>query len=160
MKKNRRLRAFSVIEALFSMMLLSIIVSLTYLLFNLINKQMSILEKENMLELNYLIFDSNFREDLNNSINYKFEKNKITMHYYKKPKVSYKFDKNFVLRQIGNTIDTIPLKIKSFRLLRTYRNSISLLEIDITLINESIKNNYFLQKDLSQIINKKYYNEN
>jgi competence protein ComGF len=159
MKKNNYIKAYTILEAIFSMLLLSIIVGLTYLLFNLISKQMSILKKENTMELNYLFFDSNFHEDLSNSIDHKFKKSEITLKYYDKSEISYNFNKKFILRTKENNTDTIPLKIKSFRFL-AYNNSINLLEIDILLLNESLKNNYFLYKDLSQIINKKYFNEN
>jgi len=53
-----KIKAFTILEALISLMLISIIIGLVFALINFMNKQLTEISKENMDELEYNLFNT------------------------------------------------------------------------------------------------------
>lgn len=156
--KNKPLKAFTIIEALFSMLLLSLIVSMVYLISNLLSKQLVLFEKENTEIINYNFFDSVFMTDLNNSTDFKFNDNQINLYYYNSMPITYIINKSNILRVKNRAVDTLKIYVKSYEIFKVSEIK-SKLFLKVNLLHKDINTNYYLQRCSSVLINEKFYNE-
>lgn len=158
---NKQLKAFTITEALLSMLILGIIISLSYLMFNVFNRQMRLFEKENTELLQYNLLNKAIKYDINVAHKFKIENNTIQLNKYDDSRVTYRFEKTLILRQKNESIDSFKLTVKNYKVmelntpLKTKR-----LDLELNVLNEIITNHYFLHENDADRINKKYFNEN
>lgn len=157
---TKQLKAFTILEALLSLMVLSIIISLSYLMFSLFNKQMIILEKENAAVLQYNLFNSTIKYDINSANDYIIENEILTLKRYDESEITYHFNKNNILRQKKAITDTFKILTTDYKYIET-NSAINSKRMALTLqvLNDKIVSYYFLNKSGSETINKIYFNE-
>ncbi len=158
---NKQLKGFTILEALISLILISIIIGLTYSLFNLIGKQMSLFEKENTQVLQYNLFNATIKSDINKATDFNIFNNELELEFYNKNTITYSVKNNHVLRLKSFKTDTFKVQVIGFKFLEnsTLKNSNQTLELTLGLLNDTIQANYFLIKNNSEEINNKYFNE-
>jgi len=157
---TKPLKAFTILEALLSLMILSIIVSLSYLMFSLFNKQMVILEKENAVVLQYNLFNSTIKSDINKANDFRVDNEVLTLKNYDEPEIMYRFNKTNILRQKKETVDTFKILTSAYK----YENigaaiNAEKMTLNLEVLNDKIVSHYFLNKSGAETINKKYFNE-
>jgi competence protein ComGF len=162
MKKIKpvHLSAFTILEALFSLLLLSIILSIMYLIVNMLNKQMSLFEKENTQVIEYNFFDRVLNADTHNSIDYSIYENELKLFYYQQSNVRYTLHSEYVIRKKEAKIDTLKVAIKAHSFLFFKEDEATKLTFKIALLDELIVTNYMLRKSPAVLINEKFSNEN
>lgn len=155
----KRIKAFTMLEALISLILTGIIIALSYSLFALVNKQMALFEKENMSIIEYNLFNSTLANDINNSNNFEYQDNELVLENYAKPQVTYRFETNYIIRALeGHKQDSFKLQVFN----RDYKSitpKYNQLNMSLLLLNDTIQVNYFLTKQNSSVINKKLFHE-
>lgn len=149
-----RLKSFTILEALISLIVMGVIIALTYSFMMLIGKQLYLFEKENTQVLEYHLFNTTLLNDINRSIDFNFQDNKLELAYYDDSEILYTIQPSYILRQNKRTIiDT--LKIKSVG----YYNLKNSLQLKVILLGDTIQTHYFLKKDHARIINQNIFHE-
>lgn len=159
--KSKQLKGFTILEALISLMLMSVIITITYSLFNLIGKQLSFFEKENIQVLEYNLFNSTLMRDIEKAHNFSFSDDELLLKYYDGSEINYTINNHFILRENLIKTDSFELRVIDYEFL----NDNSKININTTflmhlsVLNDTIKTNYFLNKNNADIINNIYFNE-
>lgn len=157
---SRFLKSFTLLETLFNLLILSIIISLSYMMINMFNKQMLLFEKESTEILQYNIFNKTIKYDINAANNFSVKNNTLLLKQYNNSNTSYKFEKAYILRMRSETLDTFKLKVLDYNIFKNKQtNSTKRLELTVELLNENIEAYYFLNQNNAEQINKKYFNE-
>jgi competence protein ComGF len=155
----RPIKAFTMLEALISLILTGIIIALSYSLFTLVNKQMTLFEKENTAIIEYNLFHSTLTNDINNSNNFEYTDDELVLKNYFKPYIIYKFKTNYVTRSIDHHKPD-SFKIQTFNTnYKTITPKHNQLNMSISLLNDTVQANYFLTKQNSSVINQKLFHE-
>ena len=161
MKTKTSIPAFTLLESLVTLMLISIIIALTYSLVSLVEKQLVLLEQDNNEILEYNLFNATLINDINNSTNYTLESNNssLVLDYYSDAPIIYDMKPDMVLRQTSSSKDTFKIKTVGRQVSKAYENDVG-LELRLVLLKDTISTHYVLKKDNAHLINKKLFNEN
>nr|WP_321234605.1 type II secretion system protein [uncultured Psychroserpens sp.] len=161
MNRTIKIRAFTLLESLITLMLISIIIALSYALINLIGKQLSLFEKENTQLLEYNLFNSTLINDINNSNDFTIEDNHLLLEFYDNSSIDYYIKKNMVLRATNNKQDAFNINTINYSFVpstsKTYPKNY--LELRLRLLKDTITTSYVLKKDNAKFINKHLFNE-
>ena len=153
------IKAFTMLEALISLILTGIIIALSYSLFTLVNQQMALFEKENTAIIDYNLFHATLANDIHQSNDFEYEDGELILNNYFKPPIRYNFNNKTVSRTVDNGIAD-PFKIvildKNYKTMSPKHNE---LRISILLLKDTLELNYFLTKPNSYIINQTLFNE-
>lgn len=156
-----KIKAFTILESLISLILLGIIIGLVFTLLNLINKQVVQFNGNNSDELNYNFFDLTIQKDIYEAYDYSISGNNLLLINYDDSNIGYEFSNNHITRTKNAIKDTFRLKVKDYRYMPIGKldsqNNIVLMNIDV--MGANIKANYFLYKDKAKLINDTFYNE-
>lgn len=164
MRKQNNIYAFTILESLITLMLISIIIALSYALISLIGKQLSLFEKENNQIMEYNLFNSTLINDINNSSGFELDNNNLILASYDKQRISYSIQKNYILRHQQQRIELDTFKIlvvsNSFFISDGKNQSKDLLKLRLGVLNDTVTTNYYLQKNNADVINKTLFDEN
>ena len=153
-------KAFTMLEALISLILTGIIIALTYSLYTLINKQMTVFEKENTEIINYHLFNTTFLSDINSSNAFNFNDDALVLNRYLKSDVIYNFNSGSITRRVeGMNIDTF--KINMLKKTASTDEVLQSPHLDVVfkLLNDTIKAHYYLKQPPNTLINKQLFHE-
>lgn len=162
MRTKHKIKAFTLLESLITILLISIIIGLSYGLINLVDKQMTLLQKENVEVLEYNLFNSTLKLDIHKSNAFFIEKNQLNLSNYDNRVISYSFYNEYILRENAVKIDTFMLSNFGFK----FNEGIiccpetGQLNLKVKLLLDTINVKYLLHKNSSQLINKRLFNEN
>ena len=155
-----KIKAFTMLEALIILNLTGIIITLSYSLFTLVNKQMAMFQQENVAVINYNLFNSTLTNDINNANDFSFKDQQLVLKNYYKPTITYRFSKDSIARTLeGLNTDNFELKAFNVSYLDKVTPKHSKLNLSLRLLNDTISVNYFLHEQNSTIINKRLFNE-
>ena len=155
-----KIRAFTMLEALISLILTGIIIALSYSLFTIVNKQMALFEKENTEIINYNLFNTTLTLDMNQCNGFSFKNHQLTLKNYAKPNITYTFGDTVVTRTVdGLNSDTFQLHVISTTLLEAKTSQQHQLSMTLKLLNDTLTTHYFIKEPISGIINKNLFHE-
>ncbi len=159
--KTRELKGFTILEALISLMLMSIIVTITYSLFNLIGKQLSLFNEEHTQVLEYNLFNSTIISDIEESNDFNIINNEFILKKYDDTEINYTIRDHYILRQNAIKTDTFKLRVINYKSLDNYKYNLlnKILKVELRVLNDTISTNYFFNKNNSEVINTMYLNE-
>lgn len=157
---KNKVKAFTVLEALISLMLISIIIGLIYSLFTVVGRQMTLYEKENNEVVEYNLFNNVIKRDIERSNNYKILDNKVFLLDYLDNSITYHIYNGLIIRSNQVKIDTFNFQIRNHSFIELKNHKKAVIELEISLLRKSIFANYFLKKDITNVINDNYLYEN
>lgn len=158
--KTKLLKSFTILEALISLMLMSIIIVVTYSLFNLIGKQLSLFNEEHSQVLEYNLFNSTIINDVEKTNDFVIINDEFILKKYDETEINYAIKKDYILRQNAIKTDTFMVRVINYEFLNNNINPLNkTLQIKLNVLNDTINTNYFLSKDNSEIINTMQFNE-
>lgn len=158
--KTKLLKSFTILEALISLMLMSIIIVVTYSLFNLIGKQLSLFNEEHSQVLEYNLFNSTIINDVEKTNDFVIINDEFILKKYDETEINYTIKKDYILRQNAIKTDTFMVRVINYEFLNNNINPLNkILQIKLNVLNDTINTNYFLSKDNSEIINTMQFNE-
>lgn len=153
------LKSFTILESLLSLILMGIIITLSYSVFNLVEKQMLQFKNENIDILQYNLFNATIKNDIYNSNSFENYSNELELAYYDNSTINYRITNNFILRQKNEKTDTFKLQIIDYKFLQT--NNLKplnkTLRILIEVLGDTIHTNYYLKTDAAHTINTTYF---
>ena len=155
------IKAFTILEALISLVLMSIIIGLIFTLINFMDKQLMMMANENNQELEYNLFNTTIKRDIHTSNDFEFAQDVIVLKNYNESDIIYTVIEDGILRDTGITRDTFNLNAALTTYTKSDVESLSnnKVELDIALMNDVIHAVYFLKRDSAKTINKTFYNE-
>ena len=143
----KHLNSFTILEALISLTLMGIIIALTYSIFNLIEKQMTLFQKENTSFLQYNLFNTAIKNDMAESNDFVCVNNLVSLKYYADKDINYSLYKDYILRRTAIKTDTFKLHTLKHKLLSDDLKPLNkVLCIYFEMLGDSIKTNYYLKK--------------
>lgn len=158
--RTKLLKGFTILEALISLMLMSIIIVISYSLFNLIGKQLSLFNEENNQILEYNLFNSIMISDIENANNFDIIDGIIILKKYDETEIKYSIQNDFILRQHLIKTDTFKVQVINHEFINNRHATLNkTLQIKLYVLNDTVNTNYFLNKDNSEVINARYFNE-
>lgn len=156
--KNNQLNAFTILEALIGLMLMGIIITATYTIFNIMNKQLTLLNDEHQQVLEYNLFHSTVIGDIEKAIDFDVLEDALVLGNYDESTIKYAINKQYITRQNAIKTDTFNIPVIHFEFPNRTENK-GFLKMALNILNDKVETNYFLKKDNAQIINARYYNE-
>ena len=157
----KHLKGFTILETLITLVLMSVIISITFSLFNLIGKQLSLFEKENTQVLEYNLFNTTLMRDIDKAYDFSYTDSDLVLKFYDESEINYTVNAKYILRHNHIKKDTFKIQVNDFQFLnddaKTDINTTFLLSLRV--LNDTINTNYFLSKNNSETINKDYFNE-
>ena len=162
MSRKTNIKAFTLLETLITVMLISVIIALSYGLVNLIGKQLHLFEKENTQVLDYSLFNSTLISDTYNATSFQSNANHLRLDYFDNTSIHYYINDKVILREFKERSDTFRIEAidYSFRKSSTNKYSKDYLHIRLKLLNDTIRTNYYLKRSNAETINSKIFNEN
>lgn len=154
------LKGFTILEALLSLIILSLIIGLTYSIVNMFNRQMSLFEKENTAIMEYNLFNKTLLYDINQSNDYEASENAISLKYYNKTDINYIFKSDIVIRQTLTSTDTLLIPIVSYKLPNNTNQISNTIHLKLNLLGNTFNANYVIKCSNSRLINNTFFNEN
>ncbi|NMH85974.1 hypothetical protein [Flavivirga algicola] len=161
MNSNTNLKAFTILEALISLVLMGIIITLCYTVFNLIERQMTLFKNENMSVLQYNLFNTTIKNDIYNAEDFIYNDNRLLLKNYDGSNIDYQVSKRFILRHHNIKTDTFKFRVFNHKFLQSDNSKPldKILQITIGVLGDSINTNYYLNKHMANTINNIYFNE-
>lgn len=159
MKTN--LKAYTLIEVLITIVLVSIISVISYSLFSMISKQLIQYQKANQFDIEYYLLNSTLKKDTYEAVDYKLSDSSFDLILKDEENVNYRVENRKIIRLKEHILDTFNLEVANFSFLEREYNKSKQAEffIDIKKEKTEIKTNYFVKISISEIINKHYLNE-
>lgn len=154
--KIKQLKGFTILEALISLMLISIIMALTYQFVQFVGAQLYGFQKQNVEEIEYNVFNSTIHRDIAESVDYKLGDGELDLLYYDDSHLNYKFTDKGIFRQSQKSTDTFKLAVKYREVQLLSNDSLMVLKLKLDFLESEILTNYLLKKDLSKKINRLY----
>jgi prepilin-type N-terminal cleavage/methylation domain-containing protein len=159
LKKAIKIHAFTLLESLITLILISIIIALSYALIDLIGRQLSLFEKENNEILEYNLFNSTFINDINNAQGFSVDENHVHLDYYNKAHIDYYIFDDAIVRRQDTYESSFKIHTINFSLVEEGRKAKHNLEIKLKLLKDTITTSYFLKENNAEKINKLLFNE-
>ncbi len=162
MNHFKSLKAFTILEVLLTLMLMGIIITISYTLFNVLGKQLSLFEKENVSELDYNLFNYAIQNDMDKAEDFDIHSDALSLHYYDNTTIHYTISNNTILRNRATSTDTFKVHVVDFKFSPHDSNKPwnKTFELSLVVLNDTIHANYFLERSLIKNINSLYLNEN
>ncbi len=140
---------------------MGIIIGLIYSLFTLINGQMYLFTKENNEILEYNLFNSTLKRDIEQSVSYDFNSETLRLGYYNQDTIRYHFKSKHIIRENRIKKDTFKIDlissvVKNIDLINSENQNI---EIKLRVLKSTISANYILSRSISETINNTEFNE-
>lgn len=158
MSINKQIKAFTILEALISLLLIGIVIGIMYSLFNLLGKQLTKLQQENTEVTEYNMFNSTILTDIEKATSFNYYKESLELKFYDETNVLYEIKPRNILRRNTENTDTFELKVLNSQFFTVEKNDgYETLALSIKVLNDTVYANYFLKKNLSEIINKAYF---
>ena len=152
-------KGFTILEALITLVLMSIVISITFSLINLMGKQLSLFEKENTKITEYNLFNSTLIRDIDQANNFYYYHNDLVLKFYDESKINYTISSEYILRENHIRKDTFKISVDKFEFKQNVANRNVLFLLTLKVLNDTINANYFLNKNNSDIINNRFFNE-
>lgn len=116
MNKKTHLAAFSILEALVSMVISAIVIGLIFVIFTILSERMLDFKEQNqyVADLNRMTYT--FNKDIFESDQMLFSEDQITFSSYSGETVNYQLFPEYFLRSKNEFVDTFAIPIRQFKM--------------------------------------------
>lgn len=158
-KRSNHIKAFTILEVVISLALMSIIIAMVYSLYAMLSKQLFIYSVETEIVNDYNQLHTLLERDVHNSTKLIVVDEDVyllsstdSIHYYK--------EENSLIRTNNKMIDTFLVKVNRFTTVNEDEllgNTIKRIELTYDLFGEQIEAVYFKDYGVSDAINKTFF---
>lgn len=136
-----KLKSYTIIEVLISMLIMSVVVLITYVLFSSLMQQLLFFKETEETLLEYNFFKNTLKREVFESKEVTFKSNNIISLSYENREINYFFNKKIVLREdkYNNCVDTFFVEIKRitpFFIPNLEKKTLSSIKIEIIFFEE------------------------
>ena len=143
MENNNKLASFTIMETIIGMVILAIIISLVFYIFQSLTQTFEYYTKTRLKNNEYLMANNVLNTDFFNSIEVeKTADNSFVLISNHNDTIYYSFDNNKLYREKANVVEKFDVLINSYEI-NGINNDISKLEIDYYIFGEPIRAIYY-----------------
>jgi type II secretory pathway component PulJ len=153
-----KVKAFTVMEMLFVMMLSAIVTGLTYMYFNQFSYYLKKSAKSDNTYINYSLFSFAFNKDLDNAATLHFNgKDKITIGLIDE-EITYQVEDKWIIRETENSSDTFKFKVSGLEVkeMEAHKQLVQSILFDAVFDTNSYLSYSYLKEYSSEILFKNY----
>jgi len=143
-----RIKAFTIIELLVTMLVSSIVVSAGIYVFSTFNKAMIISNSKNLMDTEILQFQQVLKKDFIDADEIYFQYESIIINYHNDEKNYYDISDDYIVREAVNSIDTFNIQV--------YDSYINYTSKNTKLVNELVLETELDKLDYPIHVYKKY----
>jgi len=158
-KRTNHIKAFTILEVVISLALMSIIIAMVYSLYAMLSKQLYVYSDETELVNNYNQLHTLFARDVHNSTKL-LTANEAIYLLSNSDSIRYEKNANRLIRTSSGSIDTFMVKVPEFNFVKEdllLGNNIKRIQITYDLFGEQIEAVYFKDYGVSDTINKTFF---
>lgn len=147
---NQRLKAFSIIEIIMVLSLMSILISIVFSALSNFNKMIQQNTQTNMEITQFHQWRSIIRKDFNRADSIKLNKNDLTI-FIKVDKINYVKEKDVLTRNFQNRTSICPFSISDMSV--EFLGAIECIKLTFDIKNRLVDLKYPLRPNLSELVN-------
>jgi type II secretory pathway component PulJ len=159
--KNRshiQVKAFTVLEMLFVMMLSAIVTGLTYMYFTQLSHYLKKSSTSDNTYLNYRMFDFVYKKDLDQSGTIHYNGKDEILLKINDEEITYQIDDESIIREADQTTDTFNFKVSNLEVheLESHKQLVSSIRFDAVFDSINFLTNYYMKEYSSEILYNNY----
>lgn len=146
------IKAYTLFEVIISMVIISVISLIIFVLFSSFTKQLNLFNETNSKLSTYVFLKNNLKREFYISKSIRSLPNGIEIEMNDSLNIFYYLKDGYILKKVNYTIDTIPIKLANMDKKMTSNNYIKQLSLDFLIFNEPL--NLVLDKKYTSKIEK------
>lgn len=145
---TKRMKAFTLTETIFGLLISSVLIGVIYTVFTTFNKQFSMFQSQQLQSNAYVLFDATFKQDMYKANAIHFKNEQLILENYKEETKTYTFKKDSITRNS----EVILTNVLSF----TYKKqeAFHLMNLQVRIYDEIINLEYQKKETPENAINK------
>jgi len=158
-KPTNHIKAFTILEVVISLALMSIIIAMVYSLYVMLSKQLYVYSDETELVNNYNQLHTLLSRDIHNS-NKLVGNTEAIYLLSSQGSIQYKKVADKLIRSSSGSIDSFMVKVSEFNVVKEdmlLGNNIKCIQVTYDLFGEQIEAVYFKNYGVSDAINKMFF---
>ena len=144
-----KIKAYTIFEVVISMVIMSIISVIVFVLFSSFMKQLALYNDTNSKITSFSILKNNLKREVYLSQTISGKSNYIEINLNDSIAINYEFDENFIIKKMNKSIDTTFLNTSNYQTKMNKETNITQISFNCLLFGESIP-----------LVLKKEYNSN
>lgn len=159
MKKRSNIKAFTILEVVISMAIMSIIIAMVYVIYSLMSKQLYDYSEQTETLNNYSQLHSLLKRDIHNS-NQLINTNEALYLLSNRDSIEYKNYNRNLIRSTSKTIDTLFVQVDVFKVSEEailLGDKVKRVEVQYDLFGEKFEAVYFKDYGVSDHINNTFF---
>ncbi|WP_452223476.1 PulJ/GspJ family protein [Lacinutrix chionoecetis] len=156
---SKRIKAFTILEVVISLAIMSIIIAMVYVIFTLLSKQLYQYSNQTEQINNYNQLNSLLIRDLHNASNISYTANELLLTI-QSDSIKYAHANNKLIRTHVNSIDTFSIEIKTFNIVENnllFINKRRPLQVTYHMFDQDIVGYYYKDFGVSNRVNKQFF---
>ncbi|WP_044397250.1 type II secretion system protein J [Lacinutrix sp. Hel_I_90] len=156
---TKKIKAFTILEVVMSLAIMSIIIVMVYTIFTLLSKQLYAYSHLTEEINNYNQLDTALKRDLHNANDIQFSNN-VLLLISKGDSLKYTYTKNRLIRGSLTSIDTFSVAIKAFDFKKENQlleRGIKQVTLTYNFLEQDLKAVYFKDVGVANQINKRFF---
>lgn len=152
---NIRLRAFTIIELLISMLLSGILIFLVTIVVNIVEEQIKKTTSADSSIGECFYFFTLLEDDMIHAQTIRYARPELVVSVEKSKVIRYRFEQNYVLRTIESITDTLFVRVEDFEVLQhpKYRDYVEMVSFKIPSLTADSTLSIFKSYTRSQLVN-------
>lgn len=142
---NHKYKAFTITEAIFGLIISSIIISAVYYAFNAFNKQFYMYQNAQEVTNEYLLLDTTLKRDVYYSNELVFSENQVFLNDYQNNKVTYTFYNDYISRTVEDVETNFKVDLVTYALKKGNKKH----SITLTIVLQGEKTTFRYVKDVN-----------
>lgn len=158
-QQNKHIKAFTILEVVISLAIMSIIIAMVYVIFTLLSKQLYQYSDQTEQVNNYNQLHTVLTRDMHNANSIRFIDNTLLL-LVNNDSLKYTYSNQRLMRTYLESNDTFLIPIKTFKMTEeatVLQNKKKVLEVTYSVFNQDILAVYFKDLGVSNQINKLFF---
>lgn len=156
---NTKIKAYTLFEIIISMVIMSVISLIVFVLFSSFLRQINLYNETNTELSNYTFLKNNLKREFFQAEEINANSNSIYIKMNDSTNISYAFYNTHIVKKLKSTTDTLFVKLSNFNIQTNHYDNVNALTLDCTIFNEPISCTFY-KKYRNSINIKSLLNEN
>lgn len=159
MNKFNHIKAFTILEIVFSLAIISILITMVYTLYNNLNFQVHNYGKNSDAISQYNLLNVVLKRDIHNAKTLDYSSGILALHT-NKGLIEYKYKNETLIRIYNKKQDTLSCAVKTFQIQDSnvvFKPSFKKLNVTFQVLGQDIKGVYYKDFGVSNAVNKELF---
>lgn len=152
-----KLKSFTILELLFSMVIIGVIIGLVYTIILFFDRQMLNFQKENKTINECQLFVTSMQRDLYQATDYTATATQITLISYNRNRILYTISGKYLIRTNSEGAkDSLDIVTGFFSEKKTKNNEMLIIQIKVPLLKDTLSYHYIKKRSKAFIFNEQF----